>query len=196
MTLAKRIAAVLLCLVALAALAAARVGRLAPPVSTVDVVQAGLRQHPAAWVGRTVRVQGWVAAYRYGGCAGLLAAPAPPALMARKPVTVSAPLMVGTSPPCRPTWLVLSSANPVVPLSSSGSRSVLLATPALPVLLPPTARIPPLAQDGFAGILPQLPVVGPLLFHGVNSATLRVRLTTRSPACAGLVPCLSATLVP
>jgi len=196
-TMTKRLALGLLCIVALATFAAAAVGLLAPPVYTVDVVQTGLRAHPTAWVGRTVRVRGWVTAYEYGrGCGAVPAAPAPPVLAGRGPVTVSVPIMVHTPSPCRATWLVLSSANPVVPSSGSGSRIVAVATPALPVLLPQNVRIPPLADDGLAAILSQLPIVGPVLFHEVNSAALRVRLTTRSSACAGLSPCLSGTLVP
>ncbi len=196
----KRIALGLFCVVVLAALAAGLVSLLAPTVYTVDAVQAGLRQRPDAWIGRTIRVRGWVAAYGYGrGCAGVSVVPAPPAHLPSQPAAVSTPITIGASSPCRATWLVLSSADPVVPAPSSRSRVVAYATsgPAtLPVMLPPSARIPPLAGDGLAGILSRLPAVGPALFPEANGATLRVRLTIQSPACAGLSPCPSGTLVP
>jgi len=184
--LTRRIASGILGLVALAALAAVLAGLLAPPVYAVDVVQAGLRQQPAAWVGRTVRVRGWVVTYGGVGCNGSLVA----ATVVRWPSATT------TLSPCRATWLVLSSANPAAAWSGSGQRSVTLATPALPVVLPRGVRIPNLSTDGPAAILPQLPVVGPVLFRNVDSATLRVRLTTTSPACGGRSPCLGGALVP
>jgi len=116
-----------------------------------------------------------------------------------QPAAVSAPITIGASSSCRATWLVLSSADPVIPVPGSRSRVVALATSGLatlPVMLPPNARIPPLAGDGLAGILARLPAVGPALFPEANGATLRVRLTTQSPACAGLSPCPSGTLAP
>ncbi len=182
----RRITISILGLVVLAALTAALVGLLAPSVYTVDVVQAGLRQQPAAWVGRTVRVRGWVVAYDGVGCNGPLVTT----------TVVRWPSATTTLSPCHATWLVLSSANPAAAWSGSGQRSVTLATPALPVALPRGTRIPNLSMDGLAAILPQLPVVGPVLFRNVNSATLRVRLTTTSPACGGRSPCLGGALVP
>jgi len=68
----KRVSLGLVALVLIAGVVTALIGHLVPsePVYSVVAVQDGVRQHPKAWVGRTVRVRGWVGAtWRYTWCA-------------------------------------------------------------------------------------------------------------------------------
>jgi len=167
----KRVLIVLLCLVVVAALVSVIVGLVSPSprVYSVDEVQAGLRQQPRAWVGRTVLVRGWSNSSSGQGC--------PP----WGPGPRSSPSLFAS---CKKTWLLLTPAFP-----SPGPAT-------FPVLLPRTgpdltARDLPL----IAGMgLHMLPVVGPTLFHWSGSRTLRVKLTIDAPSCGSMPPC--GVLVP
>jgi len=169
----KRVLIVLLCLVVVAALAGVIVGLVSPSlrVYSVDEVQAGLRQQPRAWVGRTVLIRGWSNSFSGQGCP------------LWRPVSRSSPSLFTS---CKKTWLLLT---PTFPSSSPAAFPVLLPRTGPDLTL--TTRDPSL----IAGIgLHMLPVIGPTLFHWSGSRTLRVKLTIDAPSCESMSPC--GVLVP
>ena len=156
-----------LCLIGCAALASVLVGLIAPSpqVYTVSEVQAGVQQHPQAWIGRTVLVRGWSNSWGGRGCF----------LVRRNP-------LLDTPQSCRAAWLMLT---PTFPWSHDSTDA------AFPVLLPRTG--PDLTHMGLplsaAMGLHTLPVVGQTLFRWSGTRTLRVRVTMSGPSCDDMPPC-------
>ncbi len=167
----KRVLIVLLCLVGVAALAAV-VGLVRPSlgVYSVDEVQAGLRQQPHAWVGRTVLVRGWSNSSSGAGCAPF------------RPNSRANSFSLFKS--CKKSWLLLT---PTFPFSGPATFLVLL-----PQSGPDLTAINPGVDLGMG--LRMLPVVGPTLFRWSGSRTFRVRLTADVPSCDNMPPC--GVLVP
>ncbi len=168
----KRVLIVLLCLVVVAALAAVAVGLIRPSLGIYSVgqVQAGLRQQPRAWVGRTVLVRGWSNSSSGAGCAPF--GPNSPATF----------LSVFKS--CKKSWLLLS---PTFPFSDPATFLVFL-----PPWGPDLTDIN--SSENLGMDLRMLPVVGPTLFRWGGSRVLRVRLTMDMPSCDNMPPC--GVLVP
>jgi hypothetical protein len=171
----KRVLIGLLCFVVVAALAGAVVGIVTPSprVYAVAEVQAGVRQNPRAWVGRTVLVRGWSNSSSGQGCAPF------------RPTAHQFPSLVAS---CKRAWLTLTPTFP--------SPSVPSAATEFPVLLPRTGPDPThLDLPLSAGMgLHTLPVVGPTVFRWSGSRTLRVRVTMNASLCDNLPPC--GVLVP
>ncbi len=166
----KRVLIGILCLVVVAALAGAVVGRVAPSprVYTADEVEAGVRRNPQAWIGRVLLVRGWDNGWGGQGCAGERLGSALP-----------------TSPTaCATVWSLLA------PSPAGGIP--------LTVLLPPghqglAARN---TADAVGVNLRALPLIGTTLFRWAGSRTLRVRVVQWSRPCLDRPPCAGATLIP
>ncbi len=175
----KRVLIGLLCLVVVAALAGAVVGIVTPSprVYMVDEVQAGVRQHPRAWVGRTILVRGWSNSSSGQGCA---------------PFRPTSHQWVSLFASCKMAWLILMPTFP----SPSSPSSPSSASTELPVLLPhtgPDLTHPDLPVSAGMG-LHTLPVVGSTIFRWSGSRTLRVRVTMAASSCDNMQPC--GVLVP
>ena len=137
-----------------------------PHVYTVDEIQAGVQQHPRAWLGRTVLVRGWSNNAAGMGCTARTPAPGLPVI---SPAS------------CIRAWIMLTPAFPY-----TGPPAL-----AFSVLLARGSTVPTQVDEMTALVmgLHTVPGMGSSLFRWSGSRTLRVRVTTSAALCATPPPC-------
>lgn len=205
----KRVSLWLVALVLIAGVVTALIGHLVPsePVYSVVAVQDGVRQHPKAWVGRTVRVRGWVGAtWRYTWCAAACQSDGAFDLMDTNNralsvsigttlYSISARTVPGSARVTAIRALAQAHATPLAPMAVAAAAA---GVGTVRVLLPPgvqplSARPQRTLPDTFYA----LPLVGPALVRLYPPGDARVTVRMRLLPCATntTTPCVGGVLV-